>query len=228
MIYFLKIIENNTIKIGYSKYNDLQRVSSYEHLHPFKSEFLLFLEGDLKFEKELHEKFKHLKVEGKKEWFMLSDEILGFIDENIGNAIELIGFSEERKKARIKSNPIGVRFNTELLEALKKAGLADSPQKALNLYERSYLELVNLRVETNNQPENKEKIQKERSGIVSKTSETPQISTQAQIKVDVPKKEEVPKNELKQGNLTDKPVRLPNEDALDYAGRVNEWKKLQK
>ncbi len=28
--------------------------------------------------------------------------------------------------------------------------------------------------------------------------------------------------------LNSKPVRLPNEDALDYAGRVNEWKKSLK
>jgi endogenous inhibitor of DNA gyrase (YacG/DUF329 family) len=36
------------------------------------------------------------------------------------------------------------------------------------------------------------------------------------------------KNENKGLNQGARPQRLPNEDALDYAGRINEWKKLQK
>lgn len=32
----------------------------------------------------------------------------------------------------MKSKPIGVRFDEEMLERLKDAGIADSPQKALN------------------------------------------------------------------------------------------------
>lgn len=69
-----------------------------------------------------------------------------------------------------KTNPIGVRFDEDLLNALKNASLADSPQKALNLYEKSYLELMKLKVEINNQPENKKRILKEREGesLVSK------------------------------------------------------------
>jgi hypothetical protein len=39
-----------------------------------------------------------------------------------------------------KTKPIGVRFDEILLNKLKEAGLADSPQKALNLYERAYRE----------------------------------------------------------------------------------------
>lgn len=61
-----------------------------------------------------------------------------------------------------KTNPIGVRFNEELLNKLKEASLADSPQKALNLYERSYVELIQMKVGENNKPENKGKILKER------------------------------------------------------------------
>ena len=37
-----------------------------------------------------------------------------------------------------KTNPIGVRFNIELLEELKEKKIADSPQKALSFYEESY------------------------------------------------------------------------------------------
>lgn len=49
-----------------------------------------------------------------------------------------------------KTNPIGVRFNQELLNKLKEKGIVASPQRALNLYEKSYLELVELRKKDNN------------------------------------------------------------------------------
>ena len=64
-----------------------------------------------------------------------------------------------------KTKPIGVRFDKDLLETLEKVSSANSPQKALNLYEKSYLELVDLRVKINNQPENKERILEERNTI---------------------------------------------------------------
>ena|ERR1700760_1991950 len=61
-----------------------------------------------------------------------------------------------------KSNPIGVRFDNELLEKVKNASLADSPQKALNLYERTYIKYVESKIQENNKPENKAKIIKDR------------------------------------------------------------------
>lgn len=67
-----------------------------------------------------------------------------------------------------KTKPIGVRFDETLLNDLKNAGLADSPQKALNLFERSYLELINLKIEINNQPENKKRITEERMSQTKK------------------------------------------------------------
>lgn len=60
-----------------------------------------------------------------------------------------------------------VRFDEELLTNLKNAGLAESPQKALNLFERSYMELIRLKVEINNRPENKERIESDRNPILS-------------------------------------------------------------
>lgn len=61
-----------------------------------------------------------------------------------------------------KTNPIGVRFDEELLNKLKEADIAKTPQKALNVYEKSYVELLGLKIEENNKPENKKKIIKER------------------------------------------------------------------
>ena len=72
-----------------------------------------------------------------------------------------------------KTKPIGVRFDEELLNKVKGASLATSPQKALNLYERSYVELIEMKVAENNKPENKERIEKERN-TVSEVSENSQ------------------------------------------------------
>lgn len=62
-----------------------------------------------------------------------------------------------------KTKQIGVRFNKDLLEGVVKGELARSPQMALNLYEKSFIELVELKVKKNNQPENKQKIEEERN-----------------------------------------------------------------
>ncbi len=61
-------------------------------------------------------------------------------------------------KEATKTSPFGVRFDSDLLEGLKLAGIARSPQHALNLYEKSYLELIELKVKMNNEPEKKEEI----------------------------------------------------------------------
>lgn len=62
-----------------------------------------------------------------------------------------------------KTKQVGVRFDEDLLKTVKEANLATSPQKALNLYERSYLELVELKVKINNETKNKERILAERN-----------------------------------------------------------------
>jgi len=43
-----------------------------------------------------------------------------------------------------KTNPIGVRFNKELLEKLINDDLARSPQTALNVYEKKFTEVTEL------------------------------------------------------------------------------------
>lgn len=66
-----------------------------------------------------------------------------------------------------KTNPIGVRFDEELLNKVKEAALANSPQKALNLYEKSYVELIERKVVENNKPENKKRIEEERNPVAN-------------------------------------------------------------
>lgn len=140
MVYFLKTVENNYIKIGYTKFKDLVRLRQMESLHPFKGEIVLFIEGNTKLEKELHNKFKELLVSGKNEWFVFGKEIEDFITDNIKNTITVPLISKERKSGSGKTSQIGVRFDKDLLESVVKGGLARSPQRALNIYEKTFVE----------------------------------------------------------------------------------------
>lgn len=63
-----------------------------------------------------------------------------------------------------KTKPIGVRFDSELLEKLKNASIVDTPQKALNLYEKTYLTHFEDKIQENNKTENKAKNTKEQEG----------------------------------------------------------------
>lgn len=58
-------------------------------------------------------------------------------------------------REKTKTDPIGVRFDKNLLEWLILTSVVDSPQYALNLYEKSYLELAALKT---NPPEVKESV----------------------------------------------------------------------
>jgi len=70
-----------------------------------------------------------------------------------------------------KTKQIGVRFDKDLLEGVVKGDLARSPQMALNLYEKSYIELVELKVKNNNEPENKDRIENEREASTEAAQE---------------------------------------------------------
>jgi hypothetical protein len=83
-----------------------------------------------------------------------------------------------------KTNPIGVRFDQELLNSVKEAGIADSPQKALNLYERSYLELLELKVAENKKPENKARIEKERNPAKTQVKDLTQEVAKSNYTID--------------------------------------------
>lgn len=137
MVYFIKAPESNAVKIGFTKARGLRRINSINGHHPFNCEILLLLEGDLLEEKNIHKKFLPYLIEGKREWFTLSEEILKFIDDNKDNSIPIEGLIPiKQKKEKIsrakKTNPIGVRFDEELIKALKDEGKVDSFQQALN------------------------------------------------------------------------------------------------
>jgi hypothetical protein len=95
-----------------------------------------------------------------------------------------------------KTNPIGVRFDSELLEKLKTSSIADSPQKALNVYERSFLELTELKIGLNNKPENKEKIMSVRKATDGSNPVTVQLNLESFTKHPLWKEDDPGENSL--------------------------------
>lgn len=132
MIYFLRIKDMNNVKIGYTKSKSLKRLKAYNTHSPFYHELLLFIEGDLDKEKELHQLFKD--SHDKREWFYLTEEILNFIDKNktiLPNSLPLNKdgrkyklYSEDTKKKAFEmySNGLDITLIAQLLEiSIKKA-----------------------------------------------------------------------------------------------------------
>lgn len=78
MIYFATAREIGRVKIGYTA-SIKRRLFSLQTASPVLIVIEKLIEGDLKAEKVLHEKFKNYKVNAR-EWFLLSEEIEEFMD----------------------------------------------------------------------------------------------------------------------------------------------------
>ena len=76
-IYF--ILSGDThVKIGYSANMDI-RLAALQSANPFELKLYRMVEGTVAKERELHARFKHLRVRG--EWFLWCDEIKQAIRE---------------------------------------------------------------------------------------------------------------------------------------------------
>ena len=82
MVYFLKSELTGLIKIGYCGEKNLKtRSSALKYTGNGSLELLGVIHlVPMSHEKELHQKFSHLRVKG--EWFTPAVELLGFIKEN--------------------------------------------------------------------------------------------------------------------------------------------------
>jgi DNA-binding XRE family transcriptional regulator len=78
MVYFIQA-KNGPIKIGYTK-SVITRLQSLQTSNTEKLIVLGTIKGDAKKEKNIHEKFKHLRISG--EWFKSDPELLSFIRKN--------------------------------------------------------------------------------------------------------------------------------------------------
>jgi hypothetical protein len=78
-VYFVQVISSGDIKIGYST-NIRSRISTLQTSIPEKIKLLGYISGDLGKEKELHKKFRILRLRG--EWFRCDSSIIDFLNEN--------------------------------------------------------------------------------------------------------------------------------------------------
>lgn len=129
-----------------------------------------------------------------------------------------------------KTNPIGVRFDKDLLNTLKEEGLADTPQRALNYLTKSYLDRADFK---------KMVSENSISKMLDKYSNIDFTESRDQVGriPDPPKPKKVkvthglePKKTAKNTytktiNTPPIPTILPGEDPFDFAARKNEWKK---
>ena len=81
-IYFLKYVDSNIVKIGYSG-SVVTRLLKY-CLYDNRIELMLIIDGDKAKERDLHLMFKNFLNHGR-EWFMESPQIIEYIKQNYGN-----------------------------------------------------------------------------------------------------------------------------------------------
>lgn len=96
MIYIIKAQETNLVKIGFTKFKDInKRIDNLSTGCPFIIDILLFIEGTLEDERLLHNRFKHLHY--NKEWFKYEDELKNYVENSQHLHIK------QTKKASIKN-----------------------------------------------------------------------------------------------------------------------------
>lgn len=83
MIYFIR--QNDEVKIGYTESDPKGRLSQIQVGNPFDLTMILLIDGDVKVEKELHERFTDLHIRG--EWFKFEEPIKEFIERWYDNDI---------------------------------------------------------------------------------------------------------------------------------------------
>jgi hypothetical protein len=77
MIYFIRCGAKGPIKIGFSASNPLGRLGSMQTAHHVSLTLVACMEGTGADEKELHARFKHLRLRG--EWFRPQPDLVAFI-----------------------------------------------------------------------------------------------------------------------------------------------------
>lgn len=86
MVYCIGSPERGIVKIGHS-INPQKRLMELKTGNPFQLEVLAVIEGDDKKERELHEKFKDLRLAG--EWFSYTHDIKEYFFKEADNHMEL-------------------------------------------------------------------------------------------------------------------------------------------
>ncbi len=84
-IYFFQCTSTRNVKIGRTINSPFIRFDHINGMSPTALTILGYAKNThKKFESELHERFRNLRIHGKREWFTISDELISFI-KNISN-----------------------------------------------------------------------------------------------------------------------------------------------
>lgn len=78
-VYFIQTDRDDCVKIGYTS-SLASRLRAYATHSSVEPRLLFSFPGDKGTERVLHKQFEHLRIEGKREWFRLDDEILSYIE----------------------------------------------------------------------------------------------------------------------------------------------------
>ena len=78
-VYFIQTDSHDCVKIGYTS-SLASRLRAYATHSSVDPTLLFSFPGDKGTERELHRRFEHLRIEGKREWFRLDDEIRTYIE----------------------------------------------------------------------------------------------------------------------------------------------------
>lgn len=76
LVYFIQSVDGGPIKIGTSV-DPRKRLREIQTSHPSRLQIVGLIEGGIARERELHQTFAHLRLEG--EWFALGPELIDFI-----------------------------------------------------------------------------------------------------------------------------------------------------
>lgn len=104
MIYFLQSVDGGPIKIG-TTVTFSARLVAHQAQKATKFNVLGVMDGGRAFEKELHERFAHLRIKQNRrlEWFHPAEELLAFIAEKASkwDGVDEVAVSKQKVVAKL-------------------------------------------------------------------------------------------------------------------------------
>jgi hypothetical protein len=142
MIYFIQMGANGPIKIGYTGCQDAEaRLGSLQPACPWPLQLLATGPGELEDERQLHERFSRLRIQG--EWFLPDQEIFDAIDgldsrpafyrqpkgfDAAAHAVLLALPSDLRQLAYLIADDANVTITNVVIEAIRDGLAAAKPR----------------------------------------------------------------------------------------------------
>jgi hypothetical protein len=131
MIYFIKQIDDNIVKIGYTD-NIVHRLMTLQTANGHPLEIILLIEGDYIKESEIHVLFSAYR--SKNEWYFLNDEIKSFIDSQKNNDLRFELITDNYINYNVQTKFIRNQLKLTLREVGLKLGI--TPQSVKEMEER--------------------------------------------------------------------------------------------